>query len=237
MSREIQLPAKPEEEELRLKTLELEGLQRELIDQELCLASLRAELATFEKLYIKTVGALYAELDDIEAQIAEAIARHNPESLEASATAREARRKAEESSSAVDEPLSEGVKTDFKSSPELKSLYREVARRVHPDLASNSDDRTIRQTLMAQANHAYETGDEARLRAILDEYDSSPDSVVGEGIAAELVRVIRKIAQVKRRLVEIDLTSPSFCTTANERVYTTTSSGKGANGGSQGAVG
>ncbi|MGB7283921.1 MAG: hypothetical protein WBE13_16765, partial [Candidatus Acidiferrum sp.] len=213
MSREIQLPAKPEEEELRLKTLELEGLQRELIDQELCLASLRAELATFEKLYIKTVGALYAELDDIEAQIAEAIARHNPESLEASATAREARRKAEESSSAVDEPLSEGVKTDFKSSPELKSLYREVARRVHPDLASNSDDRTIRQTLMAQANHAYETGDEARLRAILDEYDSSPDSVVGEGIAAELVRVIRKIAQVKRRLVEIDLTSPSFCTT------------------------
>ena len=33
------------------------------------------------------------------------------------------------------------------------------------------------------------------------------------------------------------LTSPSFCTTASERVYITTSSGKGANGGSQGAVG
>jgi hypothetical protein len=35
----------------------------------------------------------------------------------------------------------------------------------------------------------------------------------------------------------ISLTSPSFCTTASERVYITTSSGKGANGGSQGAVG
>jgi hypothetical protein len=33
------------------------------------------------------------------------------------------------------------------------------------------------------------------------------------------------------------VTSPSFCTTANERVYITTSSGKGANGGSQEAVG
>ena len=33
------------------------------------------------------------------------------------------------------------------------------------------------------------------------------------------------------------LTSPSFCTTVNERVYITTSSDKGANGGSQGAVG
>jgi hypothetical protein len=33
------------------------------------------------------------------------------------------------------------------------------------------------------------------------------------------------------------LTSPSFCTTASERVYITTSSGIDANGGSQGAVG
>ncbi len=32
-------------------------------------------------------------------------------------------------------------------------------------------------------------------------------------------------------------TSPTFCTTASERVYITTSSGKDANGGSQGAVG
>jgi hypothetical protein len=33
------------------------------------------------------------------------------------------------------------------------------------------------------------------------------------------------------------VTSPSFCTTASERVYITTSSGKDAKGGSQGAVG
>jgi hypothetical protein len=34
-----------------------------------------------------------------------------------------------------------------------------------------------------------------------------------------------------------DVTGPSFCTTVNEKVYITTSSGKGAKGGSQGAVG
>ena len=33
------------------------------------------------------------------------------------------------------------------------------------------------------------------------------------------------------------MTSPSFCTKANERVYITASSGKDANGDSQGAVG
>ena len=34
-----------------------------------------------------------------------------------------------------------------------------------------------------------------------------------------------------------EMTSPSFCTTASERVYITASSGEDANGGSQGAVG
>ena len=34
-----------------------------------------------------------------------------------------------------------------------------------------------------------------------------------------------------------DVTRPTFCTTASERVYITTSSGKDANGGAQGAVG
>ena len=56
---------------------------------------------------------------------------------------------------------------------------------------------------MAEANLAYEKGDAAKLRAILLEYEASPDAVKGEGAAADLVRVIRKIAQVKRRLVEI----------------------------------
>ena len=36
---------------------------------------------------------------------------------------------------------------------------------------------------------------------------------------------------------EEQVTSPSFCTTVNEKVYITTSSGKDAKGGSQGAVG
>src|SRR5208283_936332 len=91
----------------------------------------------------------------------------------------------------------------FSPSSSLKSLYREVARRIHPDLAVDDADRAKRQKLMAEANRAYENGDEAKLRAILEEYESSPEAVFGEGTGVDLVRVIRKIAQVKRRLVEI----------------------------------
>ncbi len=79
-----------------------------------------------------------------------------------------------------------------------------MARRIHPDLAVDETDRIKRQRLMAEANRAYENGDEGRLRAILEEYESSPEAVFGEGTAVELVRVIRKIAQVKRRLTEIE---------------------------------
>jgi hypothetical protein len=53
--------------------------------------------------------------------------------------------------------------------------------------------------------HAYEQGDADALRRILEEYESSPESVQGTGVAADLVRVIRQIRQLQKRLVQIEL--------------------------------
>jgi DnaJ-domain-containing protein 1 len=92
---------------------------------------------------------------------------------------------------------------DFKPSESLKKLYREVAKRIHPDLATDEEERQRRQNLMAEANQAYEDGDDERLRAILHGWESSPESVKGEGAAAELIRTIRKIAQSQERLKTI----------------------------------
>jgi DnaJ-domain-containing protein 1 len=69
-----------------------------------------------------------------------------------------------------------------------------VAKRIHPDLATDSEDRLRRQILMAEANRAFEEGDEDRLRRILHEYEASPDAVKGDGAGADLIRAIRKIA-------------------------------------------
>jgi hypothetical protein len=202
MSGNVGIRPKPEEEELRLKKQDLQVLENQLIELELHLTSLRGELAAFERLYLKTVGVWYAELDEVEAQIAELLARRDPGNPKAQGAAREARSRAEESRTGAAESAVEEV-TRFSPSPSLKSLYREVARRIHPDLAVDDADRAKRQRLMAEANRAYENGDEAKLRAILEEYESSPEAVFGEGTGVDLVRVIRKIAQVKRRLVEI----------------------------------
>src|ERR1035438_4594398 len=71
------------------------------------------------------------------------------------------------------------------ASTELKTLYREVAKRVHPDLATDEADRHKREQLMAEANAAYQRGDADALRRILEEYEGSPESVRGAGIAAD----------------------------------------------------
>ena len=200
MTTEIIKNRTPEERELEKKTAELLALEAELIQRELDLATLRAELSEFESRYLRTVGVLYAELDEIEAEIAEAQARFKPTDKHAQEHAAHARAQAQESSETaryITEPRP-------KPTESLKRLFREVAKRIHPDLAMNDADRAQRQKLMAEANLAYENGDEAKLRSILADWESSPDTVKGEGVGAELVRAIRKIAQIERRLAEIE---------------------------------
>lgn len=201
MSTLVPTRAKPEDEELAKKRAELAQLESELTDRELYIATLRAELASFEQRYLKVVGARYAQLDEVNAQLAEQRARHRPNDSHFVNAAREARRQADDSRAAA-ENMADHVRV--LPSQELKSLYREVAKRIHPDLSSDPDDRKIRERLMAEANRAYERGDVARLRRILEEYEACPETVQGQGVGAELVRVIRKITQVKRRLHEIE---------------------------------
>ena len=50
----------PEERELENKKAELASLEADLVQRELDLATLRAELTIFENGYLRTVGLLYA---------------------------------------------------------------------------------------------------------------------------------------------------------------------------------
>lgn len=194
----------PEEREREKKRAELAALESTLADRELELATLKADLRAFEVQYLRTVGSRLAELDEIEAQISEAEARRRPTDFAARERAEHARSQAENSAREVGAAAEPRRAPDFKPSEDLKRLYREAAKRLHPDLATDPGDRDRRTRLMAEANKAYEEGDVARLKAILEEWESSPEAVKGEGPGAELVRVIRKIAQVESRLHGID---------------------------------
>jgi hypothetical protein len=139
----------------------------------------------------------------LEAQIADAEFRRKPSDDSARKNAENARTRARESAQAVDDVGPDTPNRRFEPSERLGKLYREAARRLHPDLTTDPNEKARRQKVMAEINRAYEECDEERLRQILDEWRVSPDQVEGEDTAAKLVRAIRTIALVQKRLAAI----------------------------------
>jgi hypothetical protein len=201
MAREIVRKLTPEEEELLRKREELASVRAALAERELELADFRAQLKSFEGRYLRQVGVLYAELDDWEAKIAEIEALLKP-SATASQRVQETRKREEETHEAAHGEASKA--RDFQPSADLKSLFRETAKRLHPDFAKDEADRLLRTRLMAQANVAYSQGDAEALQRILDEFGNSPESVQGEGVGAELIRIIRQIHQARKNIAAIE---------------------------------
>jgi hypothetical protein len=195
------LRLKPEEEEVLRKREELAAIRATLGERELELLDVRTQLAAFEGRYLRQVGTLYAELDDWKARVAELHARLNP-SAPLQAEAEEAREQARQTYEDAHGKASETP--DFTPSPALKSLFRQVAKCIHPDLSRDSVDLERRTRLMAAANSAYEAGDAEALQRILDEYLDGADAVEGEGIGAELIRMIRQISLAKSRVLAIE---------------------------------
>src|ERR1700678_3744083 len=132
MSGQIIRRLKPEEEELLRKREELAAIRATLAERELELLDYRSQLAGFEGRYLRQVGALYAELDEWKARISELRARLYP-FPSANGRAEEAREQARQTYE-DNHGIASRAK-DFTPSPELRSLFREVAKRIHPDLA------------------------------------------------------------------------------------------------------
>jgi len=197
----------PEEIELVDKKKELAILEEELSQRELDSATVNADLLAFERKYFRLVGRLFADLDDledIEARIAELEANLNPTDKEAQEKAKEALHRSIDSQKSIS-LISDGNKKEkFEPSDNLKKLYRQAAKTVHPDLATEINSQHLRQLLMAELNLAYEKGDEEKIIDIIRQWETSPEAVEGDGVEAELTRVIRKIAQVQNRLLLID---------------------------------
>jgi hypothetical protein len=92
----------------------------------------------------------------------------------------------------------------FQPSVELKQIYRQLAKAIHPDLATEPEARAKRELLMAEANRAYECGDIERLKVLFLDWSNDPESVQGEDLNAELLRTVRQIVQSELRLANIE---------------------------------
>lgn len=193
----------PEPRELEAKRAELIGLETELSQRELELATLQTELRAFEARYLRIVGGRFAQRDELEAAIAEAVARRHPQDVAADREAKDSRARATESAEAAERALSTHVNESFEPTDDLKRLFRDLAKLVHPDLTTDDRERERRHAVMAAVNEAFAAGNVGELQRLLDEWETSPDSVQGEGIGPDLLRIIRKLYQANQRMSHI----------------------------------
>jgi hypothetical protein len=146
----------------------------------------KADLGTFRITYRLEVGTLHDELDEIEHAIAEAELGELNRRLKVQAPDQESK------------PVPPAPEAGPRyTSDAVRRLFRSVAKAIHPDLASDQDARDRRHALMIEANRAYASGDEERLRRILQTWEKSPEAVQGDDPDAARARLLRRIAEVE----------------------------------------
>jgi hypothetical protein len=187
----------PEEIELDYKYQQLAAVKGDLQRHEQVYTALKSDIRMFEQVYEDILGNKIETLEDLEWQLkgllGEAVAELSTENLKQSPSYSHF----QHTTDLLDdeEPAHDGTNLS------LKSLYRSVAKAVHPDLAADDSERLRRQELMALANEAYQSGNRQALIDLLSEWEQAPVAYGSElDIALELVRVIRQVAAVQQNI-------------------------------------
>jgi len=189
----------PEEIELEQKRDELAALSAQHAAALAVLQQVRDDISRFEQVYDQTLGRRIAELERIEAEISrltgyaerERGQRQDASAEEASGSFRSTR---------AAEPKQRVGRTEEQ---DIKALYREVAKAIHPDLGQCGGSEADRHELMSQANRAYAQQDRRVLQDILRKWKQSPGTVDGDDIAAQLIRAIRQIARERQEIQDV----------------------------------
>jgi hypothetical protein len=101
------------------------------------------------------------------------------------------------------EPPAEAPQQPFRPKRELQRLFRELARRIHPDLADDYDERRRRHEFMAEATRAYRLQDAVRLQWLLEHWEASPAAAPGLDADSRLARANQRIAWLRYRITEL----------------------------------
>ena len=153
----IKTKLSPEEKELKIKEKYLKEKQEELTEQELLLVTLEGDLKSFEIEYFTKVSTKYAILDKLQASLDKLLLSKSPESKIFQKKAQESQAKADKSSRSQKKfsTISEVENKKFEPTLEIKTLYRELAKMLHPDLVLEKEEKERRHKLMQEINHAY----------------------------------------------------------------------------------
>ncbi|MFC8518436.1 J domain-containing protein [Streptomyces sp. NPDC057257] len=193
--------------------------EQALIEYEIAVETFRIEVENFSRLHHQKLGPVYARLDELDAQIAEARAARtgDPEDLR---KADEARARVmpmpgveelfhgwmdgdglfpEAAAMLTEQPVRPPQRV--RPSDEARKLYRELARKAHPDLAPDDTERARREEFITRVNAAYARGDEPLLRELAEEWAKGPvPAERGPSRSEELYARLEWLAQRKELL-------------------------------------
>jgi hypothetical protein len=95
------------------------------------------------------------------------------------------------------EPIDEATQA------QIKTLYRQLVLRFHPDLAQSAEEKAWRTEVMTAINGAYTAQSLAELRGLSEQpnYSSTAEPATDE---QRLVALRDQLQQIERRLVEVD---------------------------------
>lgn len=200
----------PEEIELEHKQVELAALRSQHEEARAALQQVREVISRFERQYEQTVGKHIAALEALEVEISRltGYAEGKGPQEENGSTgnfgdySRFSSRKGEADQEPADDAADANAFASHRGENlDIRSLYREVAKAIHPDLADSDAEETARHELMSQANRAYAQKDRRTLQEILRKWrpvNPNPSKKQQQeplDIAHQLVQVIRQIAQ------------------------------------------
>lgn len=183
-----------EEVELAQKRAELASLRTQHAEAAAVLKQLRDEIAAFERSYQETLGRRMDELERIEAEIARLSRSFVEEEIDPAAREEHLDRETYHRGTTFTGSDTGARGRVWKADEQdIKALYREVAKAIHPDLAGEGP-RSLRHELMLKANKAYAEEDSRTLKEILRSWRKyHPEAEPPGEVATDLARVKRQI--------------------------------------------
>jgi hypothetical protein len=181
--------------------LDAETLRDRLAQIEEEHATLRSELAAFQSDYLRQVGVVDLQLQELQAKFLAIVATRTGavEDQTAAEAAEHRFRETTTAMSAIPAPAGPPPSDD------LKTLFRDAAKRMHPDLVEDAAGREHAEAFMKRLNQSYKQGDAEAIGNLVRQWETSPYAsarVGGGGVPGPAPALAAAVAQAEQRLAD-----------------------------------
>jgi hypothetical protein len=171
-------------------------LRDQLAELEVEHATLLNELRAFESDYLREVGVVDMQVQELQARILTVVWERSGADIDQLAAEEAAARFRHTASTMQAVPAPAGPAP----TGDLKTLFRDAAKRMHPDLVADAAGREHAEAFMKRLNDAYRAGDAEAIGNLVRQWETSP--YASGRAAGESSALAAAVAHARQRLDE-----------------------------------